>query len=159
MTILELEPVDCLVLSVDPYLEAYENIFWVWDLSDLVTPDELQQLADQLTRLMNEIVQIASEPASLKRDQIPVVNIDLGGGFGLRRSAYEDATGAILRIRDLVRFVTAKELEQLAFRLGHITNDIVHIADRTRPRQRRDPLSRIFASLQLRSRRRQCRTA
>ena len=47
MTIIDLEPantVDWFWANVDPYKEAYENIFWIWDLADLVTPEELQQL-------------------------------------------------------------------------------------------------------------------
>lgn len=159
MTIQDLEPVDCLMLSVDPYREAYENILWVWDLSDLVTPEELQQLADRLTRLTNEIVRVASEPVPPWDDQIPVVDFALGSGLGFRRSAYEDAVGAIQRIRDLARFVTAEELEHVAFRLGQVTNDIVMVAGRTRPRQRRDRRSRILAIMQLWSGRRQCLTA
>jgi len=162
MTILDLDPVktvDWLALSTDPYREAYENILWIWDLADIVTPEELQQLAERLTRLTNEIIRVASEPASPQDDQTAVVDIDLGGGIALRHSAYEDAIGAILRIRDLARYVTGENFGHLAFRLGQVTNDIVMAADRTRPRQPKDRRRRIFARMQLWSGRRQCLAA
>lgn len=161
MTILDIEPTATTwpAPSVDPYLEAYTSVLWIWDLADLLGPEDLQRLAERLTRLTNDLILTASERCSPRGDRTPVVDIDLGPDFGFKRTPFEDAIGAIQRIEDLAKVVTPEDFGHLAFRLGQITNDIVMSAARARPRPRQDRRTRIYAKMQMWSWRRQCRIA
>lgn len=156
MTILDIEPAIGYGPSADPFKEIYDSIVWISELADLVTIDQLQDLADRLTRLTDEMIRVASTPTIPWQDQTAVLDFDLGSRLRFKRSPYEDALGAILRIQDLIRQVSPEDFGYLAYRLGHVTNDVVMAAKNAQPRPRMDRRAGIYELMQAWTARRQC---
>ncbi len=119
-----------MLFRVDPYGEAFDSTFELWEFTDILTPAQLRRLGRLLSQLTANLFSAAASPDHADIVSVLDVGMDCDSGVRCGHDPYDEAVETVLRIRDLAKLAGRNELGHLALRLRNVTNDIIFASDR-----------------------------